>query len=548
MKQILEFYLKKLESTKPQIRNSSLKILIKLFQPINNLFDRNTSIALESFQSDADLNNLINNFKQLTGYEDVVRPLLINCFRRIILVETNANHLNTCIYYLLTEILNSFRKNQNEINLSSDEINKTNEIILDLASFFFQRNYYLKNITNNEKNSSIFGELLVKICKIIFKYNEIESQSHLIRQLQIFKRLELNENCYLVIESGKKFYYMNEKLFNFIVFIISLFGSSEMTYLMNEVRILNSNHFSDVLNQFVSSRLLKLNCSQSQVLESYLVKKLIDSYSNNFLFELLYKNYDLGTLSIYYIEKKIDQSIEKEYLFTKNQLTTLNEIEINIIKNHIVKVNTESALINLIDDIISIKDPHVRDTKEFSVRKKCIKFKKNTIQNNQVFDILLIKNKIKDFKNRNLDPKNVRNTGIFNYKNERDCLIKLIRNSKVENLEVNLESFFEFLDNNTSIIQILFDIISTIENKDLNKNKYYLNILISYFFRYDPNIINRVFDKQFKLIFEKRISSLNFSTLLSILMHQANWQNLYECLINIFNNNNFFKFNFHNFR
>ena len=561
MNQILEYFLKKLESSKQLVRNGSLKILNKLLQPANTL-ERNFSMIGENFQNNFDLNFIINNLKQLNTYENYIQPLLLDYFRRIILVETNPEHLNIYILYLITEIIDKYNKTVSELNFlngnaeSLYDSSKTNfnETTQYLANFFFKRGYFLNYINQNFDNWNKFGELLFELCKILFKINEVDSQSHLIKQQQTFTRSKWNENCYLVIQTDTKFYYMNEQLFNLIIFVTSLFGGLALDDLMSGIKILNVENFANALNEIASQKLLSINFNECQRLESYLVENLVNSYSNNILIKYLSKSYRLGTLSIYHILKKIDISIENNDSSTRNYLLNLNETDLYLIKNNIDKTKnlfSELRVASLINEIINESNKFKREEKEeFAIEKKEVEPIKLSNKIFLEFDKDFIKSKIKEYKSthcKNIDKK-INEMEISENETSSVSLINLLFNSNIENLETNLERFFQLLKNNSLKVQVLCDTISLIEKSDLKKEKKYLiNILINYLCRFDSNIVNKKFNEQVKLVFEYRNSSLNFSNLISIFLHQANWQKIFDCCLNLIKKNNFFKYKIENF-
>lgn len=554
MNQILEFFLEKLESNKQVVRNGSLKILYKLLLPANTL-ERNFSMVVEHFQNNFDLNFIINNFKQLITYEMHIQPLLLDSFRRIILVETNPEYLNIYISFLITEMIEKYKKTIGDLNLLNGNAqslfdsskNNLNETSQYLANFFFKRSSYLSYINQNVDSWNKFGELLVDLCKILFKINKIDPQSHLIKQSQAFSRSNCTQNCFLVVQSDKNFYYLNEQIFNLIIFVASLFANLGLNDLMDEIKVLNVDNFAEALNQSVSQKLLSINFHECQRLESYLVEHFVNSYSNNILINYLSKSYKLGTLSIFHILKKIDISIEKKDSSTIDYLFSLNEASVHLIKKNIDKTKnlfSKLSFASLINEIVNKSNRFENEENgEFVIGKKVLKPIKKSNKKFSHFDKEFIKSKIKDYKNkyfRQFDKK-TNEVEFFQYETTSESLIKLLFNSNIENLEINLEKYFTFFDDNGSKVKVLCDTISSIEKRDLKNQIYLINILTNYLCRFDSNIVNKRFDEQVKLVFEFRKSSLNFSNLISIFLHQANWEKIFDCCLNVIKNNHFFK-------
>jgi hypothetical protein len=272
-----EYFLNKLCSDKISMRAAALRILARLFTNAPSL--SGAGILTPAI---VDLRHLISVFKQLSSFEIYVKPLLFKYIRRILMVETNVDHI--CIYldFLFEQLLSDF-KQQHELESSIRmELDATaagsaashipiksesfksnyNEIAIDLAEFMFKRVYcvrslqFLKPISTainlednfnkliNEKQK--FRDYLIKFASIVVQLNEYELNNEtstingehmsvsemniraLLNSKQEFNRRNLNDNSYLLLQIGPsaaetvKYVYIHEAAYNLIVYLCLL--------------------------------------------------------------------------------------------------------------------------------------------------------------------------------------------------------------------------------------------------------------------------------------------------------------------------------------
>lgn len=80
-------------------------------------------------------------------------------------------------------------------------------------------------------------------------------------------------------------------------------------------------------------------------------------------------------------------------------------------------------------------------------------------------------------------------------------------------------------------------------------NRCVIDLLLDFFCHLDPHIVGKEFEMETRLLFEMRNhdddSKLNITQpfLLSLFIHQANWQKLYDCVQFLFNPLNVFSRN-----
>jgi hypothetical protein len=212
-------------------------------------------------QQAADLSELIEIFKNLSAFDICIKPLLIKYFRRAIMVETNPLYLNLYLYFIFEQLLDDYAL-QNElesslkmefesISIKSESTHKSdyNEIGMDLADFFFKRNYYLSSLAlinasssnNNNNNSANLTELrrfrnfIAKFTILLLKMNEYnleddnsetEAIKLLVKNKMPFDRKNLDVNSYILIELNHpistQYLYINEKIFNLVIYFFML--------------------------------------------------------------------------------------------------------------------------------------------------------------------------------------------------------------------------------------------------------------------------------------------------------------------------------------
>ena len=173
-----------------------------------------------------------------------------------------------------------------------------------------------------------------------------------------------------------------------------------------------------------------------------------------------------------------------------------------------------------------------------------------------------------------------------NLNNATNMIIGLINESTNQNLETNLNKSLNEMANINECIMALTESILIYENKkiihDINssstslhrsmssrnskisKNRCVVDILLDYLCHFDPQIINKEFEIEYRLLFELRggilsdtsvstsksldknqltTSDITQSFLLSLFIHQANWEKLFRCMQLLLNNHSFFSQN-----
>ena len=133
--------------------------------------------------------------------------------------------------------------------------------------------------------------------------------------------------------------------------------------------------------------------------------------------------------------------------------------------------------------------------------------------------------------------------------------MKIIRKSTNQNLEYNLNKNLNELNENDRIVALVESIL-IYENESSNNNRCIIDLLLDYFCHIDPQIIDKQFGLEKRLLFESRKKTNNTKTsdiismtditqsfLLSLFIHQANWQKLYECVNNLLDSHKFFESN-----
>ncbi len=136
-------------------------------------------------------------------------------------------------------------------------------------------------------------------------------------------------------------------------------------------------------------------------------------------------------------------------------------------------------------------------------------------------------------------------------------LMKIIQRSTKQNLESNLNKKLNELNEKDRIVALLESIL-IYENKSSTNNRCIIDLLLDYFCHIDPQIIDKQFDLEKRLLFESRktiktnntkksetisMTDITQSFLLSLFIHQANWQKLFECVQNLLDKHQFFESN-----
>ena len=147
---------------------------------------------------------------------------------------------------------------------------------------------------------------------------------------------------------------------------------------------------------------------------------------------------------------------------------------------------------------------------------------------------------------------------------EKRSLISVIETSTNQNLEFVLNQRLNQVGSN-EIIGLLAETIwkyefeldrgsdlSTVERSRSKKKqkRCVINILLDYFCHFDPQIMNRDFEIEYKLLFELKafatsdmklkLNSITHSFLLSLFIHQASWSRLFNCVQFLLANHTFF--------
>lgn len=299
IKNTFDYFLNKLcSSDKMTVRNSALKMLGKIFIA-NYSLERSflfTSLwannscnqqQQQQIQYAKDLVTLIKVFKQLPAFDIYIKPLLIKYFRQAILVETCTTNLNLYIKFLVKQLLIDFKQQSEleanlmmemeqapsptspsigghqfsrnyELLLKNSSFKESyNEVALDLASFFLDRDFYIQHILPLFKESSKrhsshhtkrkINEIrnnLTELSLLLIKINQCidkERVEFLLQTKAKFDRSDTESNSYLLIEfhqpreqsnglnlspsashSSKSYIYIHERIFNLIVYFAML--------------------------------------------------------------------------------------------------------------------------------------------------------------------------------------------------------------------------------------------------------------------------------------------------------------------------------------
>lgn len=636
-----EYFLNKLSSDKQSIRNGALKIFSKLFQTSNCILDRLQIPPLPGQQQQqlqyhhqVDLKQLLISFKQLPAYERCVRPLLIKYFRRAIFIETNPAHLNLYLYFLFKQILKDFKlvEASSKMDLDdTDNVDKFHEIATDFADFFFKRDYFLSTIQTfskfkpsidlNESSDQIeemknFSKFFQEFCTLILKHSQIEQNSHLIQTRQDFNRDNLDSNRYLLIENEitqPVFYYINEKLFNLIIYFVVLIKKidekkSIFCENFSNLKFLNCN-FDQALNDLIKEKLLKASdvelneyisgkCSK---LDIRLTELLIESIGSNLseLFKILYEKYGLSLLSVYLIISKIEGRDIRQDINNfcnsigvgLNKLADVIDCYIQSLRSAIDNKTFGSSLMEVLNNLrvdkplfnggdVEMSEELSRPAKAriFSFSRQetrsCLSIA-SSLTNDSILNTLNnIQSQIDCLKQENNRLRSeqsiekmvvVGDEGSEGSEGKEDGnliltpLVNIINESTNQNLETNLNRQLNDLSTQDRIV-VLSESILNYELKKCkfvsNKNKIksqvsnthercIIDIMLDYFCHFDAQIVSKQFDIEFRLLFEMRSHESSLSVtqpfLLSLFIHQANWQRLCDSVAFILKDHLFFR-------
>lgn len=388
-----------------------------------------------------------------------------------------------------------------------------------------------------------------------------------------------------------------------------------------------NNYFEYSIKTSPSLDLSSQKGVRERILRVRLVECLIESMSDNLyeLVEVLVTKFGISSLSTFLIINKIESMIKTGDLTIMNRLEAdvsqiynlygLNVkhmckiIESNLNKYKLVLQNDKKTNIigekflnqlkNLRDKLYAIEANKANKTgvaklEIFSFSKPEFNdlSSKNLISGDKLNDYSIdslnkIKEQIDNLKNRNrqkLEEKAkkedeqmvVASDQPIENGNSTESLINLINESSNQNLESNLNKKLNEMSSNERI-KSLTESILVYENKDLTPKKCLINyrrcivdILLDYFCHFDPQIINKEFEIEYRLLFELRnntventvnesymvkqdetqfsTSAITQSFLLSLFIHQANWQKLYDCVQYLLSKHSFFSTVQNNYR
>jgi hypothetical protein len=121
---------------------------------------------------------------------------------------------------------------------------------------------------------------------------------------------------------------------------------------------------------------------------------------------------------------------------------------------------------------------------------------------------------------------------------------KIIANSSNQNLETNLKNHLNTIESTSEKINLIADWLLSLENTEIqlsskrnenfSKNQSVIVILLDYFCHLDPQVISADDPKQYQILFVSRekgnSSTMTQFFLLSLFIHQGDWQKLHSCV------------------
>ena len=128
---------------------------------------------------------------------------------------------------------------------------------------------------------------------------------------------------------------------------------------------------------------------------------------------------------------------------------------------------------------------------------------------------------------------------------------QIVANSSNQNLETNLKSHLNAMSSTNEKINLIADWLLILENAEIqinckrdehfSKNQRVIVILLDYFCHLDPQVISTDDPKQYQILFVSRekgsSSTMTQSFLLSLFIHQGDWQKLHSCVLYLLSGN-----------
>jgi hypothetical protein len=128
---------------------------------------------------------------------------------------------------------------------------------------------------------------------------------------------------------------------------------------------------------------------------------------------------------------------------------------------------------------------------------------------------------------------------------------QIVANSSNQNLETNLKSHLNAISSTSKKINLIADWLLNLENAEIqinckrnehfSKNQRVIVILLDYFCHLDPQVISTDDPKQYQILFVSRekgnSSTMTQSFLLSLFIHQGDWQKLHNCVLYLLSEN-----------
>lgn len=556
---VFDFFLEKLCSDKPNVRQGALKILNKLF----------TTIVDSS--APVDLNELLDSFRLLPAYDAHVRHLVVKHFRRFLGVETNPVYLRTCVHYLF----------QQQLLTDTSDKSLHNDVSLDLADFFLKRDYYL-NISH--LLPAEFHPQVHDYVTRTFKLNELEPGHELVSSPRPFDRHSPELNSYLLVQLQQQFFvYLHEKQFNLLVYLIVCAGLDD---LLPDIKLLNCD-FNAGLGELLKRKLFRLESNSPGV--RTLIGELLKSTGFDHLVELLVTQYGLSTLTVTLAAERIQSMSGVEFETLINRTCEYLRLNLNQLADALeTRLRTVAESSRLVELIRQVRAKYGRDrvepTSESSLfrlnRKRTVKSVNRSNVNNTNMDGIRAEVERYRQERRSVDtPMEVANMETAeDEQHTHDALMSLIGRSSNQNLEVNMNRTLNDLKSTSTRIESLVRTLLAYETskqekciKRLNSNsriikseqslsvtykRCVIDILLDYFCHFDAQIVSeRHFDAEFRLLFEMRnvsesaawhshiaasSTSLIQSFLLSLFIHQASWTNLFTCVNMLFDGHRLF--------
>ena len=167
IKDTFDYFLLKLCSDRLSVRLAAMRIFRRFFPsscPIEQqqIVQPQQQQQQQQRQTPHQLAQLMGVFKQLDAFRLHLKPLMVKHARAALRVETSVEHIDVYLSFVLEQLL-ADADAEVENNETTKAVDYWNEVALDLAAVFFERNYYLsssgllrpiKDEINNNNNMS----------------------------------------------------------------------------------------------------------------------------------------------------------------------------------------------------------------------------------------------------------------------------------------------------------------------------------------------------------------------------------------------------------